>query len=162
MKPKQTIALLAVIAAGMLVLIMWLISSALNHKSTPAGSGEISGVTVTNIGQYVNDLGSTTISTIQDTLYQRVLTNYKGAPTNHYDAIVRPGTYTKQLNNYGVDDPPEKVPSVTFMVDIPSVKESYSVSFSGGDSYPYKILYVVCPQPDQLMYGDFNCVDGTN
>jgi hypothetical protein len=116
---------------------------------------------ITNIDKYGGSLDDTTVTAIQNTLYQRVESNYHGTLATHYDAMIRTGTFTTQYHDYAITDPPQKVPSVTFIVDIPAVKESYNVSFAGGEGYPYRILYVTCPQTDQLIYEDFGCVDGT-
>lgn len=115
-------------------------------------------VVVGNLTKEVPTLKESEVSAIESALYQRVK-SYTKNPKNDYKGTVTAGSYKKVFDTYTGGDAPRQVPTVIFLVDIPAVKQNYKVTFSGGKGYPYGILYVLCPNKDQLKYGDFGCKD---
>ena len=76
------------------------------------------------------------------------------------DIQIREGTYKQELT-----DNNKLIYTTTFIVDIPSIKQSYVVE-NNYSPYPANIsgLYdyttlVICPDTSQLLYGPFDCTD---
>lgn len=155
---RKRLFILAVVVVVALSLILWL-QVHRDSKNPSVQTAPTRGVVITNVSQLSRDLDQATIASIETTAYQRIAANFPGTMADKYAAVVRAGTYEKQYHRYEGTDPAEQVPSVSFLLDIPAAKESFTVTFSGGRGYPYSILYVLCPSADQLIYGDFGCVD---
>ena len=74
--------------------------------------------------------------------------------TNGMEGIVRKDSYTKTET----DD----TTIATLLIDIPSAKRTYKVSSSGsGDPDGDNRLLILCPTPEELKYGKFDCKDDT-
>jgi len=71
-----------------------------------------------------------------------------GVNTTNLTGEARDGSFKKEVNDEGI------VTSV--LVDIPAAKRSYKVT-SSHDIGGYKGLYILCPAPDELKYGAFDC-----
>lgn len=76
------------------------------------------------------------------------------------DAVIRDGSYRQQIT-----DTEHMIYETTFIIDIPSLKQSYSVidkysplpmEESGLTDYTTLVL---CPNTDDLIYGEFQCTD---
>ena len=76
------------------------------------------------------------------------------------DAVIRDGSYRQQIT-----DTEHMIYETTFIIDIPSLKQSYSVidkysplpmEESGLTDYTTLVL---CPSTDDLIYGEFQCTD---
>lgn len=76
------------------------------------------------------------------------------------DAVIREGSYNQQIT-----DVKHMIYETTFIIDIPSLKQSYSVidkysplpmEESGLTDYTTLVL---CPSTDDLIYGEFQCTD---
>lgn len=76
------------------------------------------------------------------------------------DAVIREGSYNQQIT-----DVKHMIYETTFIIDIPSLKQSYSVidkysplpmEESGLTDYTTLVL---CPNTDDLIYGEFQCTD---
>lgn len=76
------------------------------------------------------------------------------------DATIREGSYSQKLT-----DASKMIYLTNFIVDIPSIGQSYVVTnyysplspeISGLTDYT---TLVTCPDSSQLIYGDFNCID---
>ena len=76
------------------------------------------------------------------------------------DAVIRDGSYRQQIT-----DTEHMIYETTFIIDIPSLKQSYSVidkysplpmEESGLTDYTTLVL---CPDADDLIYGEFQCTD---
>lgn len=76
------------------------------------------------------------------------------------DAVIRDGSYRQQIT-----DTEHMIYETTFIIDIPSLKQSYSVidkysplpmEESGLTDYTTLVL---CPDVDDLIYGEFQCTD---
>lgn len=76
------------------------------------------------------------------------------------DAVIRDGSYNQQIT-----DVEHMIYETTFIIDIPSLKQSYSVidkysplpmEESGLTDYTTLVL---CPEADDLIYGEFQCTD---
>jgi hypothetical protein len=129
-----------------------------SQPATPAANSSIQTVQLANISTIAGQLDSKTIDSIESELYQRIMQNSNPAQVT-YEGTIRAGSFTAKSSEYSNGSNYQQVPTYTFLVDIPDVQQTYSVSFSGGDGYPYSILYVLCPTPDQLIYPAFTCSD---
>lgn len=76
------------------------------------------------------------------------------------DAVIRDGSYRQQIT-----DTEHMIYETIFIIDIPSLKQSYSVidkysplpmEESGLTDYTTLVL---CPDADDLIYGEFQCTD---
>lgn len=76
------------------------------------------------------------------------------------DAVIRDSSYRQQIT-----DTEHMIYETTFIIDIPSLKQSYSVidkysplpmEESGLTDYTTLVL---CPNTDDLIYGEFQCID---
>lgn len=75
--------------------------------------------------------------------------------TNNMTGVVRKDSFS-QKEVYGST-------VITLLVDIADVKRTYKVSSSGsGSPDGDNSLYILCPSPEELIYGSFNCKDDTN
>jgi hypothetical protein len=113
---------------------------------------ESTGLIITNANQYTDKLDGLSLASIQGETYRRLVT-YGQEGT--YQGTIRPGSFHVTYSTYQS----AQIPQYEFLIDIPTAKQSYSVSYSGGPQYPYNILYVLCPSANQLRYGDFGCKD---
>jgi hypothetical protein len=127
-----------------------------NDQNNTLPRADAPGLTITNAGQYSDRLDLAVFTDIQKLAYERV--KFYGDP-GKYQGVVRENSFKVTYHDYDATTPPTKVPRVEFILDIPEAKQSYDVSFAGGDGYPYSILYVLCPDASQLKYGDFGCTD---
>jgi hypothetical protein len=98
------------------------------------------------------------VTKVEQTIYNRVK-EYTASPLAIYHGSIRATSFETRYTEYTVSDPPINVPTVTYIVDIPDAKQSYMVSKSGGENYPYNILYVLCVPKEQTKYADFGCKD---
>jgi hypothetical protein len=131
-----------------------------DRSDNSADESEIraSAVTLENFGDYNLSISDSTLATIENTLFNRVR-KYSSDPSRGYTGTIRKNTTTTTYVKYEGSDTPINIPTVKFLVDIPKVKQTYEVSLSGGEEYPYNILYVLCPNKTQLKYPGFGCVN---
>jgi hypothetical protein len=129
-------------------------------KSEPAAP---SVTAINNPGKLVENLPDSRIKLIEGVLSDTVKMNVSsGTDINVSDAVIRDGTYRQTLSN-----PSKQVYLTAFIVDIPSLKQSYRVE----DYYsplPAEVsgLYdyanpISCLDEKELIYGDFNCTEIT-
>jgi hypothetical protein len=98
-----------------------------------------------------------TLAFIKGLLLQTINLNVETPLLAHEidDAVIREGTF---------DQTDDEVHEVTFIVDIPSLQQSYNVSYqwtsrdSTGQTQQYGTM-IWCPQPEQLIWPAFNCRD---
>lgn len=109
-------------------------------------------------------LNRNTLQLIQHDLYNTIRQNYTGnvriADNSLSDILVRDGSYSESYNQQ------TKTHSVSFIVDIASIKQSYRVSYiyssennvneSGENQYDNAVH---CLPQDQMIYGYFYCND---
>jgi hypothetical protein len=98
---------------------------------------------------------------IEGNLFDTIKSNVtENAELNVTDAKLRESSYDQNLQ-----DADKQIYFTTFIVDIPSLKQSYRVNdyyspFSADVSglYDYTTL-ILCLERSELIYGEFNCVD---
>lgn len=112
-------------------------------------------VNITNAEQFSTWINTNHFAATEEQLYTEVQ-KYSATPQSNYSATIRSGTF-KTTYDESTDGSGTSIPTVTFVVDIPEAKQSYVVTQSGGDNYPYDILHISCPSQAQLKYGDFGC-----
>lgn len=145
------IALVIIIGAP----IAWFIF--LSPKKQPSATKEPHGVVVVSgINSHKGDLnnnGDDTVMSIEKNIYSyasRTVSN----PKPYYNAIIRSGSYKKTYSQ--TDD---NTPVIDFLVDIPDIKRTYKVDYSGGKYSAEHILYILCPDTDEMIYPTFACQD---
>jgi hypothetical protein len=115
-------------------------------------------VVITNMQDFATWLDSSSIPTVQKSLYTQIQ-RYARSPQSVYMGTIRRDTFKTAYSQYLGESTAVNVPTVHYIVDIPSIKQSYAVDTSGGRGYPYNITYVTCPDKSQLKYGDFGCTN---
>lgn len=95
---------------------------------------------------------------VEQTLYDRVK-SYTTSPLALYHGLIRAESFKTTHTMYDESGEAIEIPTVKYIVDIPTAKQSYFVSKSGGEDYPYNILYVLCVPKEQMIYNDFGCKD---
>ena len=173
-KTIWAIAAAVVLLAG---LVVWQIvasrnSNTASNTTTPAGTGTSASTTattqtayptisITNFTAIVKNLPDSERQLLEQNLYATVKMNLSGTTTmpTVTDAVIRGGSYRQTY------DEPTEVYHTTFLVDIPSLKQTYQVQddysslppdLSG--LYDYTAL-VLCPSPSDLIYPAFTCQD---
>ena len=156
---RRSFALILIASTVLIVAIVFFLTlqqPAKNEGQQGAPKATKNGLTITNAQQYTDKLDWSVITSVQDAAYRRIIAHgHAGA----YQGVIRDNSFRISYVTYTAVDPPVNVPQYQFLLDIPAAKQSYSVSFSGGSTYPYSILYVLCPGAGQLIYDDFGCVD---
>jgi hypothetical protein len=152
---KQRVILIVVVAviviAGFFVLLKP------GKKDEPPKTTTFKVVDITNAEDFSDWIGDD-LTTVEKTLYDRVK-SYETLPLGVYHGTIRAETFKTTYTSYQESSPAVDVPTVKYIVDIPEAKQSYFVSRSGGEDYPYNILYVVCVPKEQMIYADFGCRD---
>lgn len=151
--------ILIAVGLGLCVLLV-LIVALKQHSSRQAAHKPTAShlVNLTNANQYLNTISQPDIKSIESTLYDKTVTTLpKSNSAGSFAGVVRQNSYQQSSTVYS--DGVTQIPVYSFMVDIPSVKRSFSVALSGGRQYPFDTLYVLCPTTDQLIYAAFSCQD---
>ena len=118
-------------------------------------------INITNFDTVVKNLPSTERATLETILASTIKQNTSAniTLTSVKDATIRDGTY---VQNY---DSQKYVYSTQFIVDIPSLKQSYKITDKYSPLPPEQsglfdyTQLVLCPSQDELIYGSFNCKD---
>ena len=71
--------------------------------------------------------------------------------TKQYNAIIRDGSFTDTTDG--------DIHSISFIIDIASVKRSYKASIGKDASTGQNTLYTLCVDKSEQVYPDFNCMD---
>lgn len=153
---KRRITVLVVIT-GIVGLGFILFSQGGDESKTPTKvkSGIVQ---LDNAGDFSAWLPSNELTTVEQTLYKRVK-SYVVSPLGIYHGTIRGNSLTTTYDRYQDETSVIQIPTVHYIVDIPTARQSYAVHKSGGDDYPYNILHVKCLPTDQLKFGEFGCVD---
>lgn len=117
------------------------------------------GIKIQNFDSKVKNLPKIQRDSIESELYYIVKNNVaEGTEIKVSDAVIRENSESQGFN--------AKNKSYTgyFIVDIPSIKQSYQVNYFYPTNEklvpaPGYILTVTCPLEQQLLYGTFNCKD---
>ena len=113
---------------------------------------------ISNYSEVVENLPDTELHKIVDVFSYTLKLN--GIQNQVSDAVIRNGSYHQSLV-----DTNKLIYETTFMVDIPSLQQSYFVrdlyspllvEQSGLRDY---VIQVSCPSDDQLIYAPFDCTD---
>ena len=128
-----------------------------NDQTTVATPSQIR---INNFDQYVRNLSADRRDLIQQNLFNTVRMNLPSdTDLNITDAIIRDGSYS-QTYDYNT-----QIYSTRFIVDIPSIQQSYVVTdkFSPlppelSGLFDYATL-VLCPDEKDLIFKPFNCTD---
>lgn len=125
-------------------------------ENTSGSEAEDILVDITNLGEYPtitngreqNDLSTALITKLK-----------KNSVSESVNGVVRVNTVQTVQQPYEGSDGPASIPTTSFIIDLESIKQSYNVSWSGGNEYPYNILTVTCLGESQAIYKEFKCVD---
>jgi hypothetical protein len=151
------------VAIILLVLIMVFIGIAMwvayiNTSYRSSYGDEV--VDIKNLSKATSDLPEYLRDNMNNGLYRIIEINLpdgKTMPSNIDDAVIRDGseTQTKPDEN--------KIYTRAFIVDVPSIKQSYGVSYDYSsdknvvDSLTNIFVTVHCLEADKLIYGGFDC-----
>lgn len=147
-----------IILLMLIVLLLILGYFVLGSRQNPYGDS----VSIININQYTQGKKTNrdTLQFIQHSLYKTITLNTPDATANQLnDIAIREGTFSQ---NYNKDT---KLNSVNFIVDIPSLRQSYDISYQWVDSGGNKRsideygTVVKCLNKDRVIYKDFQCKD---
>lgn len=112
-------------------------------------------IIIGNYDKYTKSLPQDRRLAINTQLYNILKSSSPDKDININDAVIRKGSYTETYNES------EKTYSSTFIIDIPSIKQSYIVIFIWSKDAKTILkgdnLKFGCLTKDQLIYGDFNC-----
>lgn len=142
-------------------LIMAFIVSVFIYSATRNQYGDY--LEISNLGEYTSGKPSNKdrINLIKHSLYKTVSFNVDHELGNNSirDVLIRKGSFSQ------IYDEDQRVHTVTFIVDIKSLKQSYNVSYQWPDEDATNEhineygTQVTCLPLDKLIYGNFDCVD---
>ncbi len=158
--PKKIIVILVLLLV-VVVSLSWFASQYYHQKQTSNTSTtqrelQPQTVTLTNTTSFQQEILKGSIKTIESQLYEQLQDNSSGTHDSYAGEIRAKSFDVTFYSRDGV-----KIPSITFLVDIPAASQTYQVSLFGGKGYPMSTLYILCPTPDQLKYGAFTCNDAS-
>lgn len=145
-------------------------SQSSNDSSTSTNSTDNIDQAAVKQGKLVSDIRNfhQVVQTLPDSEYQAIkaaisytlISNGINDDSKISDATIRNGSYSQSIS-----DPQLSIYVTNFIVDIPSIKQSYNVqdtwsplSTDVTHLYDYTTL-VTCLDSSQLIYGNFNCTD---
>lgn len=152
---KNLIRLFIFLVGLIIILFIFFIGWSLNRN--PYGDKTVSINELSNFASGSSD--KQLLDYIQHDLYMAISYNSTDINTikQIQDATIREGSFVKEYNEKA------SLYNVSFIVDIPSIQQSYSVTYQWGPStkaaYDEWGTQVSCLPKDQLIYGDFNCQD---
>lgn len=136
---------LFILAVVLIALILGTSLASRNREESNQQTAPDFGVVVDNLDAYESKLKAMDITKEIQALVYTQLQSDRSQPVGLYKATVRDKSFSKTLLENGV-------PYYTFLVDIPSVKQSYKISLVGGDDYEQSILDIDCPEQNELIY----------
>lgn len=98
-----------------------------------------------------NEVDPSVVTQLPDRLYETAKVNSKDIITTDLKATIRDSELTKTTE--------DGTATTTFMVDIPTNKQSYRVNVSRSDSDGITFIYILCPTDSDLIYEKFTCLD---
>lgn len=119
-------------------------------------------LSVSNLSSYTSGKPSrkNSVDAIQRNLFLTVGKNVTDSTkvNSIKDVYIRKGTFVQNFNSAS------QVHTVSFIVDIKSLRQSYNISYQWSDNGSRKYIdeygtRVSCLAIDKLIYGDFDCVD---
>ena len=144
------------VAIQIIAIILFIVTINGINKST----FKLSNVPISNLSQDLENLPTNSVETIQDLLYDTITINQGTLNSiSDSDAEVREGTMI-DLYFENID-----MHYVNFIVDIPSIQQSYQVfnEWSDDNSNPHYLInmvtMVMCPLKDQQIYNNQDCRD---
>lgn len=109
-------------------------------------------ITISNYDNIVKNLPENQKEGIEGMVYQMAKQN--GHDSTALVAQIRTNSYSQQYDS--VNDQY----STAFVVDLPDIKQSYSIKNTYNSQSPTSVGYptvISCPPSSYLIYGDFNC-----
>lgn len=139
------------------VVIIFLIVLALLFLLIP-GNQYGNGISVNNYDKYVPNLPTDRRDSINTALYKIAKDNSNGKDINIKDATIRIDSVSYSYNKT------TNINSGSFIVDMPSVKQSYLISYEWSSDENNVNLSgysaaAACLPTNKLIYGNFNCKD---
>lgn len=128
---------------------------------TPTTKPTPTTIKIDKLSELADNLPDARIKLIEENLFETITLNVSGeAKNNVSDAVVRESSFKQTL-----EDSNKQITFTTFLVDIPSLKQSYRVNdyhsplpaeMSGLRDYATLVL---CPERSELIYDAFTCTD---
>jgi hypothetical protein len=135
-----------------LILIAFGFTSGSEPQTTNTSSASVTqnGVVIDDIRDYEQRLVTPGIGAkIELALFQQIQADLPNAQGT-YKGAVRSSSYTKTADESGT-------PFYEFLIDFPTIKRTYWISFSGGGNYEQAILHLTCPDSTDLIYPAASC-----
>ncbi len=106
-----------------------------------------SGLTIDNFAKDTSINSTSTESSIESAISSHISTRVTLAGTVRAKSLAVTGSGTAK--------------NTRFIVDIPSIKQSYVVSLGEDSQTGESSLYILCPTSEEMIYPSFNCRDTT-
>lgn len=153
LEKKQKIILILVIIVFITIFILLFFLQPTNKYGD--------GINIKNYDKYISNLPTDRRDALNSTLYSITKRNLKSDNLNIGDATIRDGSVEY---NY---DQATNLHSGSFVVDMQSIKQSYSMSYvwssdTNNTNLSGYTATASCLTPDKLIYGDFPCEDDFN
>lgn len=145
-RTKKIILVLSGLAFAIIVVVLALVNIF-------SGNGQ-KGIDITNFEQYVTNLTENERINIERALYNVVALNNVTTDGAFMDkATIRESSYEQDFN--------EDVYTTSFIVDMPTLKQSYKISnlYSSIVELTSYQTVATCLSEDKLIFGEFDCVD---
>lgn len=118
-------------------------------------------INISGFDKYISNMPADRKSAINSSLYNIIESNLKSNKFDIKDAIIRESSVKDNYNNS------TNINSGSFIVDIPSIKHSYLISYEwSSDSNNINMsgygAIASCLPINELIYDDFNCKDDFN
>lgn len=153
LEPTQKKTIIITVSLFLIIIIIIFAGYIINSRNT---YGEE--VKINNYDKYINILPNDRKNAINNSLYNIIKNNLNSDNINIQDAIIRDGSVTTDYNKS------TSIYAGSFIVDIPSIKQSYSVTYEWSSienniNLSGYSATVSCLSSDKLIYSDFNCKD---
>lgn len=155
--PPRTFALIGGIIFVSFVIVVVAVSAIWSHFSNPYRDEQ---ATIANLPEYTKGRPSDSYSVeyIRHKLFQTIKLNSDVDPTTLKDIYIRKGSFSQMYDEI------KDIHNVNFLVDIDSLKHTYSVKYQwsskkDNDQLDEYGTIVSCPSKQQSAYKDFDCKD---
>ncbi len=162
--PRSRNLIIAIVAVLILLvlIIMPLFLSNDNQVDDDQPSNEVTVASnqgrtnINDLDEYDKNLPIERHDLIKQNLFETIAMNFPDSnPTDITDVKIREGSFNQDF------DDQTQIYSTSFIVDIPSIRQSYEItdSYSPTESLADYATLVLCLDDNDLIYGPFDCMD---